>query len=224
MTLRMDLTGQKYGRLLILSREPNGRNGKIRYLCQCDCGSTPLTVFAGLLRAGSTQSCGCLHKERTSAARKKHGHTVEDTKGSTEYKTWLQIKQRCYNKNSKCYYRYGGANPPIKMDAEWLGPDGFQNFFDHIGSRPKNKTSIGRIDGKLGYQPGNVRWEDSLEQGRNRSCVRKVEGTGLCIPEFAEKHDLDARRFYYLYGKRKLPLDMAIRNSHKLRKKGSHAT
>jgi hypothetical protein len=58
-----DLTGQKFGRLTVLDRAPNNRQGGSMWKCVCSCGSPEnpkLTVVRGaeLLRGGST-SCGC---------------------------------------------------------------------------------------------------------------------------------------------------------------------
>ena len=58
-----DLTGQRFGRLVVLSfsRWLVGENGKRRrvWLCQCDCGNT-CEVQHQYLKCGDTSSCGCL--------------------------------------------------------------------------------------------------------------------------------------------------------------------
>ncbi len=55
-----DLTGQRFGRLLVLKEEEErGEDGQVRWLCQCDCGSQAVTT-TGQLRAGYRKSCGCL--------------------------------------------------------------------------------------------------------------------------------------------------------------------
>lgn len=56
-----DLTGQKFKRLLVVSREPS-KNGHVSWLCLCDCGNYT-TVRGDKLITGHTKSCGCLHKE-----------------------------------------------------------------------------------------------------------------------------------------------------------------
>lgn len=58
-----DLTGQKFGRLTVVSKE--GRRGKnILWRCLCECGNECL-VTADKLKSGHTTSCGCYQKERT---------------------------------------------------------------------------------------------------------------------------------------------------------------
>lgn len=52
--------GNRYGKLLVLEKVDNGKDGII-WKCQCDCGN--ITVASGhLLRSGDKQSCGCLIK------------------------------------------------------------------------------------------------------------------------------------------------------------------
>lgn len=58
-----DLSGQKFGRLLVLHREENSS----LWVCKCDCGNI-VKVCTNHLNSGHTQSCGCLQKERTSEA------------------------------------------------------------------------------------------------------------------------------------------------------------
>ena len=55
---REDLTGGKYGHLLVLRRVENRKNEPF-YLCQCDCGSPPKQIMGKRLRNGYVLSCGC---------------------------------------------------------------------------------------------------------------------------------------------------------------------
>ena len=59
----IDLTGQKFGRLLVEKRgqSPTGRR-EAYWDCICDCGEKS-TVSGYHLRKGKIQSCGCLQKE-----------------------------------------------------------------------------------------------------------------------------------------------------------------
>lgn len=61
-----DLTGMKFGRLLVLSRAEDyiNKHGKplVRWNCLCDCGNKHVT-YGSSLNSGLTKSCGCLQKE-----------------------------------------------------------------------------------------------------------------------------------------------------------------
>ena len=65
----LDLTGERYGRLLVLRIE-SGTGKKRMWRCRCVCGRSKL-VPTCRLRSGTTQSCGCLFLEsaRRNAAR-----------------------------------------------------------------------------------------------------------------------------------------------------------
>jgi hypothetical protein len=56
---RLDLTNQKFGRLLVIKKIGSGKAGNPLWLCKCDCGRD-VNATTGRLRSGHTQSCGCL--------------------------------------------------------------------------------------------------------------------------------------------------------------------
>ena len=127
------------------------RKGKLRYfLCECVCGIQK-SIQLGNLRNGSSKSCGCEYN---------HGMS-----GTVEHGTWLRIKSRCCNENDQKFYRYGGRG--IKVCNEWL--NSFESFFMDMGNRPKDCTSIDRIDNNKGYFKENCRWADDKTQARNKS-------------------------------------------------------
>lgn len=71
--LRNDLTGQRYGRLVVVSRAPNDRTNHVQWFCTCDCGNTS-TVRSMDLIFGKVKSCSCYKSDRQkeiSAIRKK---------------------------------------------------------------------------------------------------------------------------------------------------------
>ena len=71
----IDLTNQKFGRLLVLYRdietEKIKKDRHAIWHCKCDCGNE-VSVVGKDLRSGKTKSCGCLQKERTSQANTKN--------------------------------------------------------------------------------------------------------------------------------------------------------
>lgn len=58
----IDLNGQKFGRLTVLSLKERSNKEKLKWVCKCECGNIVEVLSNNLLR-GTTKSCGCLHKE-----------------------------------------------------------------------------------------------------------------------------------------------------------------
>lgn len=74
----IDLTGRRFGRLVVLERAENyispSGNRLSQWLCQCDCGNTTVIVTSSLTR-GITSSCGCKAVETTKELCTIHGMT-----------------------------------------------------------------------------------------------------------------------------------------------------
>ena len=74
MGKRIDLTGQKFGRLTVISynEEVSKQKGQAYWNCRCDCGNEKV-VRGKHLKSGNTTSCGCYQKEKTIEATWKGG-------------------------------------------------------------------------------------------------------------------------------------------------------
>lgn len=75
MAKLIDITGQRFGRLVVLGKDPvNYKRTTLhpygikaeacmsRWICKCDCGAVK-SVLGINLKGGRTQSCGCLRRE-----------------------------------------------------------------------------------------------------------------------------------------------------------------
>lgn len=168
MAALKDLTGQRFGRLVVLERAENNRYGKTRWKCRCDCGNERV-IEGNSLRMGTTKSCGCLHIEGLRTFKTTHGKEK-----SRLYSVWKGIKSRCVNPNHHAYKRYGGRG--ITICKEWR--HNFQAFYDwamangYDENAPKGQCTIDRIDNDKGYSPDNCRWVDMKVQRHNRSDSR----------------------------------------------------
>lgn len=56
---KIDLTGQKFGRLTVLLDIGRTERGQVIWQCACSCGGSK-NVPAWSLRSGTVKSCGCL--------------------------------------------------------------------------------------------------------------------------------------------------------------------
>lgn len=91
-----DLTGMRFGRLTVIERAENSKDGKARWKCRCDCGN--ICIIQGkLLFNGNTNSCGCYKRQHTSErclqnlTGMKFGHltVLERAENQGHYTAWL---------------------------------------------------------------------------------------------------------------------------------------
>lgn len=168
MSAVKDLTGQRFGHLVVLERAENTKHGRARWKCRCDCGNTT-TVIGFHLIGGTTKGCGCLIVEGL-----KERSTVHGKYNTRLYHLWGNMKQRCYNQRDRRYNQYGGRG--ITVCDEWLHD--FMAFHDwamsngYDESAPFGQCTIDRIDNDKGYRPDNCRWVDMKVQRNNRSDSR----------------------------------------------------
>ena len=71
------------------------------------------------------------------------------------YKRWTGIINRCYNKRSEGYPRYGFKG--IRVCERWHDP---AKFFADMGDPPTTKHSLRRINKKGNYEPSNCYWRE----------------------------------------------------------------
>jgi len=183
----IDLTGQKFGRLIVIERTLN-QGIQTSWLCQCSCGQQTI-VKGNNLKNGHTRSCGCLYREsrRNNRYGYKHGYSNSHT-----YNTWHLMLQRCNNLMHTAYKNYGGRG--IRVCEAWLK---FENFLQDMGERPEG-MSLDRIDNDGDYCKENCRWITQGEQMRNtrRNITITIDNVTKCLKEWCEFYQLSYHKVY----------------------------
>lgn len=217
MSKFQDLTGQKFGRLTVVSlkhkqyRREDGCVVKTTWNCACDCGGTKPVTSSNLV-TGHTRSCGCLSDESRGVAATKHGKS-----GHTLFITWLGIKARCYNPKSTSYKTYGAVG--VGMFEPWIKD--FEAFYTYVvselGDRPTPKHSLDRVDGELNYEPGNIRWATDEQQSNNRPKYNrhiKFNGVTKTLSIWCKELNLDYMAVYQRLYKLNWPVEKAFQKTN----------
>lgn len=144
-------TGERYGILTVIYREPNDANGT-RWSCKCDCGNIT-SVSGSALTSGNVKSCGCLRSTMKGASKR------------SEYKVWRGMIRRCYDRTAHNYPYYGGRG--ITVCDRWR--ISFENFLSDMGPRPSLKHTLDREKVEGNYEKNNCRWVTSDVQANNRT-------------------------------------------------------
>lgn len=168
----IDLTGQRFGRLVVTGRAENHRK-RTHWNCICDCGNV-VSIDGARLRGDVTHSCGCIKKETIGALNKTHGGS-----NSRLYVIWLDMMRRCSKPNDKEYHRYGGRG--ISVCDEWKDFATFQKWATETGynaNAKRGECTIERKDPNGNYCPDNCCWTDNKSQANNRRSNHFLEYNG----------------------------------------------
>ncbi len=167
-----DLTGQRFGRRVVVERATNGPRQEVMWLVRCDCGNTR-AVYAQTLRRGTADGCG----KRDCCVNTRHGHTAGG-QHTVEYNAWQSMMARCYNSQNESYHYYGDRG--ITVCKRWHT---VKNFLADMGQRPSARHSLDRIDNEGNYEPNNCRWATIERQNRNRrSTIMVTTANGERVP------------------------------------------
>lgn len=182
MGKKLELEGQRFGKLLVVEAVHNTEKRWWYWKCVCDCGGKSV-VRGSALKNGNTTSCGCHKKSVLGISTTKHAMW-----GTRTYRIWKGMNTRCHNPNTPAYKNYGGRG--ITVCDRWRV---FSNFLSDMGECPDGLT-LDRINTNGNYTQKNCRWATYKQQGRNMRCNRifSWRGSTRCLSEWAEIFKVDA--------------------------------
>ena len=196
----IDITGKRFGRLVVISRE--GAGSPARWLCRCDCGAEK-SVLGSKLRTGNTVSCGCHRRSLNSTKRtadltaKKIGRLyVICREGATDGKSTWRVKCECgavktvtglylkISKNPSC----GCANREAMAQRRFMDLTGSVfgklTVVEHVGFDSKRKAMWRCVCACGGER---IVRGNSLKSGRAISCGCARTDDAIYMPKPARE-------------------------------------
>lgn len=163
-----DITGKRFGKLVVLGISHRIKKYKIFWLCKCDCGNVKAMVGVSL-KSGIYKSCGCARYPKRKYPR------------DSFYTKWMSMRNRCNNPNNTHYKRYGGRG--IKVCERW---NDYNVFHEDMVPSYKKSLTLERINNDGNYEPSNCKWATTKEQARNtsRNAFYTIGGITKCFTEW----------------------------------------
>ena len=189
----LDLTNQRFGKLVALEPTELRKRGRVVWKCICDCGNEAYVVATDLVK-DNTKSCGCMSSRNFVGERNKT-HGMSKTK---IYGVWRLMNERCTKPQNKSYKDYGARGIQVKWNT-------FEEFYLDMGETYKEGLTIDRIDSKGNYCKDNCRWATRADQNRNKKSNIMVSFNGETKPlkTMCIQLGIDYKKAYYKYKTRK---------------------
>jgi hypothetical protein len=167
-----DLTGQVFGRLVVLEFDHLDGHHHAMWKCECACGTICVKRSNNLLNG--TFSCGCLRRELGLPAIRKNAdqrgrtgadHPMHGVRFKKKYSTAGRL-----NPNYKHGHKIGGERSPTYLQwyyivlshadrcARWRGRGAFARFLADVGVRPAGSRLV-RINSHHPWARKNCEWQ-----------------------------------------------------------------
>lgn len=177
----VDLSGQKFGKLLLIERIPQYKGGRPYYKCKCECGNEKI-IDGYEIKRGHVKSCGCSAHTRTTNAVNFDDNFAYiyvsglDNPVIIDIEDYEKVKQYHWNKTPQNYiytniYSNGdGTHTALLIHRLIMGLD--------FG----NKLCVDHIDGNtFDNRKCNLRIVNKMQNNWNKTRPKNKSGmTGVC--------------------------------------------
>ncbi len=154
MTVALDISGRRFGRLIAVRPDGRKRYGKawhVTWLCRCDCGSTK-TLTCSRLTTGNTKSCGCLNRERQAVFGDIAPKRPKTRSGALN-NILSTYRGHARARGLPWSLATADAQSLMELPCEYCGVPPTQV---HCRAPEFTYNGIDRVDSSKGYEPGNV--------------------------------------------------------------------
>ena len=157
-----DRTGDKYGRLTVISHVGKDHRKKHLWLCLCDCGNKKVVV-ADNLSSGKSNSCGCLKAEFLARKGNQYG-LYEDREKALLKVQYSHLKRRNENKGFAEMISFDIFSRLSKSPCNYCGLEYSKEIEDRLSESKKQKrlsdyvlkcNGIDRVDSSKWYTVQN---------------------------------------------------------------------
>lgn len=148
MGKKTDISGVRFGKLLVLER--SGPSNPRAWKCQCDCGSPPVHVQLNNLRSGCSRSCGCIRKAAGPECRNWKGY------GQISGTYWERVRFQAAERGLVVDMTIVDAWEQFERQGGMCALTGWPLNFRVKGYG--QTASLDRVRSDQGYVPGNIQW------------------------------------------------------------------
>lgn len=186
MPRKAALIGKVFEYLTVESFARLNKHNNAVWNCRCKCGKATIATTNDL-NMGKMKSCGCF-KALLASQRIIHGDARLIGGISKEYRTWSNMRIRCYYTGSISYQNYGGRG--IAVCSRWK--DSFEAFLEDMGRAPSSKHMIERKNNNGNYEPENCVWATRKEQANNTRTNRILtfRGESKTLAQWSDEFNL----------------------------------
>lgn len=156
------IPGEKFSNLTVVELYGKDKNGKIAYLCRCECGNTRI-VRRSYLLLNRTKSCGCQRSIANSITGKRTIQFAIESKrhfeGNLSGSLWRRILANAKLRNIEVSISQKYAWELFLKQNKKCALTGLELYLDpHYKNRITVTASLDRINSSIGYVDGNVQW------------------------------------------------------------------